>query len=192
MYKLLFKNILSLLFIATIVAFTSCIGNTSKYDALQESIIKFKDSVEPIDIVKYIPKTYSEIKTDTILSNGFKVNIKLFTDMQHSLVNEYEVDFIRYKEHHRVIKADITVLKADKEIFKKTIDKRFLKTDSNDDIYLRNANIRNLYIDEFASINSNKVVLNIPIHQFNERSTPTYNIIIDDKGNYSIHLLKTS
>lgn len=117
------KNILIVL-ILVCVGFVSCDGRKSQSESLKESIEKFKDSVGPIEIIKYIPKDYAENVTDTILSNGFRIKIKTFTDMEHGIVDSISIkDSITSKTIRRDFLSEVTVFKNDRQIFSKTIDK---------------------------------------------------------------------
>ena len=69
---------------------------------------------------------YNEIITDTILSNGYRVKIKNFTNMDKLV--ELPKSIVLDKPHDfRQIDSEITVYKDDKLIFKDVISNAFLE-----------------------------------------------------------------
>ena len=131
MFKTLYINKLLLLFLVSIITLISCDGRKTKNDALKESITKFRDSVSPFEISEYIPNIYSEIKTDTILSNGFTVKISAITDMDHSILKEIKTDTTIVKQYHRKRILHLKIFLKEKLVFDNQIDTPFLKTDEH-------------------------------------------------------------
>ncbi|UKM64126.1 hypothetical protein GSB9_00673 [Flavobacteriaceae bacterium GSB9] len=154
MYKISFIPIL--VFGLTL---TNCDGRKTQRDALKESIQKFKDSITPIEIVEYIPKTYSEVKTDTILSNGFVIKIKNYTDMENSVSHQYQTDsFTMRTDIYRDWVSEVTVEKDGELIFSETIDDLFLI--KNDKVFasLKTTAIKSGTILKSDFINNNEHV----------------------------------
>ena len=71
------KHLLGLLIII-ILGFTSCEDRKTQSQALSESIQEFKKTVN-FETNVYIPETYLEQEIDTLMSNGFRVKIKITT-----------------------------------------------------------------------------------------------------------------
>ncbi|EGV42023.1 hypothetical protein BZARG_2651 [Bizionia argentinensis JUB59] len=116
----------SLIFlIGCTIIFAGCDGRNRLHktpkEVLQES--KLLDSFS--ENTNYIPEEYTEIETDTILNNGFRVHIKTFSDMENSFLELTETESVNEKTRFREFKSDVTVFKDDAEIFHKTIDKAF-------------------------------------------------------------------
>lgn len=161
----------------------SCDGRVSKRDSLKQSISKFKNSVKRVEIVEYVPEEYSEMQTDTILSNGFRVEIKNFTSMEASILREYISNNTNYKQHFRQIESEITVYKNDKLIFKNNFNEAFLRENLEGDIlplkdYLSNG----LCIDQMASLQQNKLVLTTSYFKPKHTIAFIYRMTIDSNG----------
>lgn len=130
--------------------------------------------------IKFIPEEYAEIVTDTTLSNGFRVHIKTFTDMDKSIVNTIKNNNILFKNYYREIVSEVIVYKNDKLIFNKKIDNRFLSTKGSQ--YLNNE----IVVDELKSITTDKLYLVASQCIPESVHCPFYYIIIDKKGNYEL------
>ena len=116
------KNLLGLFLIIAVIS-TSCDGRKSQSEALTESIKEFSKKVTLQKDV-YKPNDYIERQTDTLLSNGFRVKIKAYTDLNNSVVFTHIKDTINYNTYYRNFKIDISVSKNNKVIFNESIDKQ--------------------------------------------------------------------
>ncbi|MHA7843079.1 MAG: hypothetical protein ACX93I_07145 [Winogradskyella sp.] len=116
------RNLLGVLLIL-IVGFTSCEGRVTKNQALAEDIEEFKKTVN-VQVEVYMPKNYVERKVDTTLSNGFRIKIKAYTDMDNSVLFTKIKDTINYQTYYRNFKFDILVEKDNKVIYNKSFDKQ--------------------------------------------------------------------
>ena len=97
----------------TVLGFTSCEGRISKTQALEKDIKEFQDSVS-IQVDVYKPKNYLEREVDTTLSNGFRVKIKTYTDMDNNVLFTKIKDTINYQKYYRNFKFEILVEKSGK------------------------------------------------------------------------------
>lgn len=149
---------LCLLFLI-LVAFISCDGrhkgNRSHIDALKEANLFESFSEE----LKFIPKEYTEIKTDTLLSNGFEIKIDY-----HSLENDFVIKTSKkskdtsIRKHFKNFEANLYVLKSNIPIAKNTINKNLFYNDTNK-AFLDNAIMQYVWID-FSSVTENSIQLN--------------------------------
>jgi hypothetical protein len=173
-----------------ILACVSCNGGKTKTDALKTSVEKFKDSIGTLEIEKYIPETYSETITDTILSNGFKVKIKTFTDMNQNVVNEFKQDSITFKQLYREFNAQIRIHKDNKEVINFLVNKNFIV--QNDPSYNLNKElydeiiIQNVWLSEYNSTLKDKVILVVDLCKPETDNCLTFEIDIDKNGNYQV------
>lgn len=158
----------------------SCDGRDRVFKT-NSNVLKQKSFSENIS---YIPENYTEVVTDTILSNGFHIKLKTYTDMEQSVLNEFKQDTINYKEYYREIVSEVSITKNSKEIFNDTIDKQFLYKIKND-LQLDNA-IVNLMFDQAASMETNSIVLSAMIQKTDSKKVSFCNIIIDSEGNYKL------
>ena len=93
---------LTVLIVLTI-CFTACDGrdrlDRTPQEVLQES--KLLDSFSEQEI-RFIPKEYAEKTTDTIFSNGYEVDVKMYTDMDNHITVNLVADWKIYKSEKRV------------------------------------------------------------------------------------------
>ena len=115
------KNYLIFLIII-VIGFTSCENRKSKSQALSESVKEFKKTVN-LETNVFIPDTYFEHEVDTLISNGYRVKIKTYTDMSNSVLFSKIKDTINYQTYYRNFKFDITVSKNEKVIYQENFNK---------------------------------------------------------------------
>ncbi len=108
-----------------VLCFAACDGRDRLHQTPQETLQESKllDSFSTKTV--YIPATYTEIKTDTILSNGFRIKIKTYSDLENNLVDTVKKDTILNQTYYREFISEVTVFKDEKEVFNKAIDKTF-------------------------------------------------------------------
>ena len=97
------KNIV-IIFTLITALFMSCDGRQSQRESLQNALNDFNKNQTPIDVIEYYPKEYTEIVTDTIISNTLEVKIKNYTlmDKQIPLIS-------KSNEAHRVFESEVEV-----------------------------------------------------------------------------------
>ena len=125
------KHLLGLLIII-ILGFTSCEDRKTQSQALSESIQEFKKKVN-FETNVYIPETYLEQEIDTLMSNGFRVKIKTYSDMSNAVRFSKIKDTINYQTHYRNFKFNISVTKDSKLIYNESFDKQKVNKDFNYD-----------------------------------------------------------
>ena len=170
-----------------LITLISCDGRERAHKSNTDVLIENKLLDSFSESIKYIPETYSETITDTILSNGFKVKIKTYSDMNTSVLNEIKKDGIHYKEYHRNFNAHIMVFKNDIEIFNKTINKSFLlKQDDLTESDFEMTTLNSIWLDEMSSIQKDKIIIDVAFAKTDEVIGKTYKISIDSNGAYSV------
>ena len=143
------------LLLILVIAFTSCEGRKTKNQALSESIKEFKKSAN-LEVDIYLPKTYIEREIDTLLSNGYRVKIKTYSDMNNSVLFSKIKDTINYQTHYRNYKFDILVEKEGELIYNESFDK--LKANKALDYNANYASNSHLYnFDKLAVLKSIQV-----------------------------------
>ena len=110
------------LLLVLVIAFTSCEGRKTQSQALSESIDEFNKSAT-LEVAIYHPKNYYEREVDTLLSNGYRVKIKTYSDMDHSVLFSKIKDTINYQTYYRNFKFDIRVEKEGQLIYNESFDK---------------------------------------------------------------------
>ncbi len=175
------------------VTLTNCDGRKTKSEALKESVEKFRDSIEPVNIVEYIPKVYSEVKTDTILSNGFVVKIKNYTDMQNSVSHKYQADSITSRTNiYRNWISEVTVEKDGKLIFNKIINDDFLLDEiKNTEGQLAKTIKTGTHYNQEYNPDNNSISLYTGLVYPGTENRLFYMIRIDKSGKYIIEKMPT-
>lgn len=188
------NKIALLLFVLSIILI-SCDGRERAHKNNKDTLLESKLLDSFSENIKYFPEQYSETETDTILSNGFRVKIKLYSDMDNVVLNMFKKDNITHKHYYRDSIANVIVLKNNIEVFNKTINKSFLATNSNQSKHvLEKATINDIWLNQLYSIESNdKIKIDVSFNSIGKRSNSIYQIYIDNKGMYSIkeHLEET-
>ncbi|WP_452597163.1 hypothetical protein [Pontimicrobium sp. MEBiC01747] len=136
---------------------------------------------------EFIPKHYTEVVTDTILSNGYKVKIKTFSDMTNSITKQLKKESITHNIQYREFISEVSIFKDEKLVFNETIDDSFLKQYIPNISKLNSSITKGLAINEEKSLETNTIHLAIsnciPDKTIN---CPSYYIIIDEKGHFKI------
>lgn len=183
-----------LIFVMLISAITifSCDGRKTKTDSLKESVNKFKDSLGALEITEYVPEKYAEVKTDTILSNGYSIRIKTYTDMKKSVITKRKMDSITHVEHHRDWISEVKIMKNDKVIFDEKINNDFfLKNDIRISDFFKDAINTRVWIDQKESIEKDSLSLLTVFLNPENANFLIYRIKIEKEGHYSLQKLET-
>ncbi|MEO8933700.1 MAG: hypothetical protein ABI295_05285 [Xanthomarina sp.] len=176
------KLILLLVFIG--ITSVSCDGRDRTYKTNYETLKQGKLLNSFSEKISYIPETYTEIISDTILSNGFRIKMKTYSNMEQSVLNEFKQDALKHKVYYREFVSEVIITKNSIEIFNKTIDKLFLDRLKND-LQLNNAIVK-LRLDQSYSIASNTIVLSVMIEKIDDKKITFCDLIIDSEGAYKL------
>lgn len=187
------KQLILFLFIIGI-GFSSCEGRKTQNQALSESIEEFKKTVN-FETNIYIPETYIEQEVDTIMSNGFRVKIKTYSDLSNAVRFSKIKDTINYQTHYRNFKFDISVSKGDKEIYNQSFDKQKVNKVFNysanlvsgSDLYNFNtlAVLNSINVNDDPSY-TNMVLIDIRYVIPESDKYATHRLFIDNKGNSNV------
>lgn len=170
----------SILIITIIITLFSCDGryNTKKQPvdrvAAKELLMSFTENV------KYFPEGYTEFTNDTILSNGYTVKIKNYSDMENNVLQTFKRSTTTNKHYFREVITEVEVYKNNKQIFKHVLDDAFLSLSNTDYV------LNQVYIDEIKSLNTNTLHLVASACIPRTDNCPVYNIAIDPEGEYLI------
>ncbi len=176
------------IFIPVIVLmFIGCDGRNKAYKSNQEVLKEHNLYKSFSENIKFIPETYSETTIDTLLSNGFSIKIKTYTDMDTSFLSEFSKDTIHHKNYYRDIKSVINISKNSSNITSKLITKNFFskynKTISKD---IENKIIKGIWLNQYASLIKNKVVFNVIFNTPNSKDYSCYTLTFFENGEYLI------
>ncbi len=179
-------NKLLMLFFLAFIVLVSCDGRDrakkSNTDVLKEH--KLLDSFS--ESIRHFPETYTETITDTILSNGYKVKIKNFTDMENSYLDEFKQDSILYKHYYRDSKANISVTN-NTVVFNELIDKTFfLNFDNSLSTFFNKANLDGVWLNEEKTLSNSKITIDVVFCKPESDICEFFNLMIDENGKYEI------
>jgi len=176
------KQFIFLLVIATIgIVSISCDGRDRVFKTNTEVLIENKLLDSFSENISYVPETYTEIVTDTILNSGFHVKLKTFTVMDKHVIHAFKQDTVVYKKYYREFVTDVIVSKNSKEIFNERIDKQFIHK-LNNNLHLNNA-IINVMVNQSSSVENHGLVLSAMIKDIQNETITFCDIFIDLEGN---------
>lgn len=174
------NKLLFLLFLS-IVTLASCDGRDRKYKTNTEVLKENKLLESFTEEIKFIPEAYTEIETDTILSNGFKVKIKYYSiESDFVLETRKSKNDSIIKIHHKNFEAQLLVLKNNTIISKSLINKR-LFYEFESDPFWANAIMQFIWIDYDAS-NENTLYLNTSFCTPNTDECKDFTLNINEQG----------
>ena len=178
------NKLLYLLLVA--ITFVSCDGRQRKHKTNTEVLVENKLLDSFSEKTSFFPETYAEVITDTILSNGYSVRIKTYTNMQNNVLKTFNKNTITYKHFYRTLVSEISVTKNNHIVFKKNIDTTYFEQSSPNNKTYKNHITNSIYIDQLKSIESNKVVLVASLAVPNAKNEDLFNIVIDENGVFKI------
>jgi len=178
---------LSSLLLVFILIFASCDGKDRSRYTHQEKLEKSKLSESFFEQVKYKPELYSEVKTDTILSNGFHIKLKVYSDMNAYVLRESKKDTINYKHYYRIFKGELIITLKNKEIINQTIDKSLFSNNTNSDFW-KAAILGNISLN-YERSNDDEISLSAFYRVPETRQYKDFNIIINSNGKIRIEEL---
>lgn len=180
-------NKLILLILITFISLVSCDGRDRAYQTNAE-VLKVHQLLDSFsERVEYVPKKYTTVVTDTILSNGFKIKITAYIDMENAVLKIAHSEALKHKTYFRNRKAEITVEKNHKLLFSKIIDNDFfikmnpLLKDSLKDYIIAEA-----YTEYDASFIKNKINFIFVFSNPLNHKTRSFTLSIHELGNYHV------
>jgi hypothetical protein len=179
----------SLFFILIIgIIFSSCDGRHRAKDSLKESVTEFNKTLNQQDKITHYPKQYTEVVTDTIISNTLKVSIKNYSLMDKNVViSDNSKNGQVLIDYQRVFESTISISDTSKIFFKTTISANAFRNDNDD--FWKNTTLEHTWLNEELS-NTKAVFIEFSFINPKRKTNKTYRMLIDRNGNNSIHLLK--
>ena len=164
-----------------IIGLASCDGRTSMKKSLTQSVEDYQKA-NLIIKTEYHPVDYREFESDTILSNGYRVKISNYTNMQKSILKEKLSGIELAKNYYREINSKITISHKESIIFSKIIDFNYLRNrleqlEKNSEPY----ELRSISVNQYESIITNSIILNIDYSDMNSKQQ-TFKVRITENG----------
>lgn len=171
------------------IAFFSCNRLESKRENLQNSISKFSKKHVDLNVVTYYPEAYTEVQTDSIIANTFKVSIKNYSKMDSKiLMNSETIEEKTKINYHRVFESEITISLASKNLFQTTISAENFKNDKQPDFW-NNATLQHAWVDQEAS-NNKEVNLGISFINPKSNAYKLFELVVNTEGKQIINLIE--
>ena len=173
-----------------IIGIIGCTNNETKRENLQNAITEFSQSQGTIEFATYYPEKYTEVQTDSIISNTFKVSIKNYTKMDTDIILDSREDNYKIRTHyHRVFASDISVSHKSKPIFETTLTSEDFEN-STDYLFWQTATLEHAWVNQEAS-NSEALNPNISIVNPKLKTYKLYELVLNTEGQHRIRLLET-
>ncbi|WP_066217974.1 hypothetical protein [Formosa haliotis] len=188
MCKSLLNRILSVIILTIATLLSSCDGS-SKMHKNPKQILAEKNMLSSFsERIVYLPETYTETITDTLLSTGFKIHIKTYTDMNSNISKTEIKDSLNIKTFYRNVLADISVENEQNTVFKQTLSKSFInKNIEGASEWLKPFILKSIWLDDKHIATNSSIVLNILYAEpENQTQHKTFQLIISKTGEYQI------
>ena len=175
------SRLYTLFFIAFFTGFIllSCSGKDKALLTPQDSLKEKKLLDSFSENIKYFPEKYSEMVTDTTLSNGFRVHIKTQTDMESSVLNEFKQDTIHFKYYFRNFTSNIEIFRNNQSS-RKVIDKSLFSDKSEQDFWTK-AILGPITVD-FLNSTEEEVCFNVYFCIPESDVCKDYKLFLNEKG----------
>lgn len=181
------KSILLICLVA--IAFFSCDRRGSAREHLQNSISEFNKKHTNLDVVTYYPETYTEVQTDSIISNTFKVSIKNYAKMDSQILLSSETEGNKSKiNYHRVFESEINIALATKNILKTTLNAEDFK-DASQPEFWNDATLEYVWVNQETS-NTEEVNLGISIVNPKSKAYKLYELVVTTEGKQHLNLIE--
>lgn len=181
------RALLILIFVISL-ATIGCDGRDKIYKTKNQILKEHKLYKTFSKRITYIPEQYLEIKTDTIMSNEFNVKIKSYTDMTKNTLKDYTKSNIHYKNYYRDINTVVSISKNNRDITSTLVTKQlFIDYDESFNTLLKNKVIQGVWLNQYATIINNKVILNVQLYEPETNNRTNFVLGFDDDGNIFIN-----
>lgn len=171
------------------LAFVSCDQRGSTREKLQNSIAEFSKKQTVIETATYFPERYTEVKTDSLIANTFKVSIKNYSLMDSEiLVSQTRSQHEKISNYHREFVSDIKVFHHSKSIFNTTLSAVQFK-DNFDQTFWNTATLEHVWVNQEQS-NTKTLHLNIAFKNIKQQTHKIYELVLNTEGKQQLHLIE--
>ncbi|WP_299781098.1 hypothetical protein [uncultured Formosa sp.] len=188
MFKIRIENSIYFLSLLIIITFSSCDGrDKSRQDPKQ--ILTEKDMLTSFsERINYVPESFSETVTDTILHTGYKVHIKTYSDMKSNILKSKIKDSLNIKTFYRNAISDVSIAFENKNIFDHTISKAFIINNiKGTPETLQPYILKSIWIDDDHVASKDTVLLNILYRKPEDaKENKSFLLTISKTGDYKI------
>ena len=188
MYKILTYNILYFFILLITVTLSSCDGRDKLFKNPKQTLANKGMLLSFSERINYLPESYSETVTDTILNTGYNVHIKTYIDMNSNVIKSKNKDNLNIKTFYRNAIADISVESNDKIIFNQTISKAFISNaiEGISEV-LHPYILKSIWIDDDHIASKDSVIFNILFRKpENATAHKSFLLTISKDGDFKI------
>lgn len=183
------KQILSILSCLALLFFASCDQRTSEKERLENAISEFNQKQTVLETQTFYPETYTEIKTDSIISDTFKVSISNYSNMQKTIVlTEKPSVKTEALKAHRVFESDVLVAVQNKVVFEGHFSAVDFKNNNTSEFW-KDATLEHIWVNQDQS-DETQLLLGISIVNPKSKAYKYYEMRIDHFGKQSIQLIE--
>lgn len=188
MFKKLKNNILHVIILIIISTISSCDGR-DKSRINPKQILADKGMLASFsERINYLPESYSETITDTVLKTGYNVHVKTYIDMNSNVVKAKIKDSLNLKTFYRNAIADVSVETNNRNIFNHTISKTFI---TNNIVGISDTLqpyiFKSIWIDDDHVTSEDSVLFNILYSKPEDASdNKSFLLTISKEGDYKI------
>ena len=179
-----------LLIFVVVISFTvlSCDGRDKRYKSNRE-ILQEQNLLESFSkSIRYIPEAYIKTSNDTILSNGYRVKIESYTDMENSYLKTSFKNNIQHINYYRQIKSIIKISKQNIDILTMPVTKdNLIAKNRSLSKTLENKIIKGIWLDEYNSNIQNKIIIDILFYEPETKNTVYCSLSFDEEGQLFIN-----
>ena len=183
------KKSIGLLLLISFALFC-CNRPESKRENLQNSISEFSKKHADLNFSShYYPTDYTEVQTDSLIANTFKVSIKNYSKMDANiLVSSENEDKKTTFNYHRVFESEINIKVASKLVFNATISAEDFK-DSWQPEFWNHATLEHVWVNQDTS-NDKELNLNISVINPKNNAYKLYELVVDNRGKQNLKLIE--
>jgi len=183
------KQLLLFLPILLLCFTMSCDHRTSAKERLEISIAEFGKKQTALKVQSFYPESYTEVKTDSIIANTFKVSISNYSNMNKNLVlTETNSEKNKISKLHRVFESDVLIAVNDKLIFQQHLSAADFKDTTISDFW-NNATLEQIWVNQEQS-NQTELLLGVSIINPKSKAYKYYEMRFDHAGKKSIQLIE--
>ena len=177
------KKIIYLLVILSI-AFVSCDSRKSQNDLLKEAISEYNTKQPKVETISYYPTEYTEVATDTLISNKVNIHIKNYSLIDENILLTKTDNHTKY---HRVFESEISIKTEDKHILSTIINaEKFANIKEH---FWNNATLQQVWVNQELSTVEE---INIDLSFINplDKTYKLYRMSVNYNGQQEIHLIE--
>ncbi|WP_242205835.1 DUF4738 domain-containing protein [Aestuariivivens insulae] len=190
MCKLLKISTIPIILFFTITTLMNCDGRDRAYKSNAE-ILKQHNLLKDFSRkIEYTPNSYTEIYTDTILNNKFRIKLKYYSLAQDSVIKNTLKNGIDITHHYNNFEAKLNISNEGTTILNTTINKSFFKNFVHD-AFWKEAIMQSLWID-YESEAKNSININVSFCIPESFICKDYALVIDNFGTIEIQEINLS